>query len=62
MSTISTIGFDADDTLWESEVFFGEVEKKFSDLINSYGVEADIGKELYETEKRNLSKLTKKLG
>ena len=57
MSTISTIGFDADDTLWESEVFFGEVEKKFSGLINSYGVEADIGKELYETEKRNLSKL-----
>tara|TARA_B100000287_G_scaffold152208_1_gene143889 strand:- start:2819 stop:3520 length:702 start_codon:yes stop_codon:yes gene_type:complete len=57
MSAISTIGFDADDTLWESEVFFGEVEKKFSDLINSYGVEADIGKELYETEKRNLPKL-----
>jgi len=57
MSAISTIGFDADDTLWESEVFFGEVEKKFSDLINSYGVEADVGKELYETEKRNLPKL-----
>ena len=57
MSAISTIGFDADDTLWESEVFFGEVEKKFSDLINSYGVEADIGKELYETEKRNLPTL-----
>ncbi len=57
MSAISTIGFDADDTLWESEVFFGEVEKKFSDLIISYGVEADIGKELYETEKRNLPKL-----
>ena len=57
MNTISVIGFDADDTLWESEVFFGEVEKKFSDLIISYGVEADIGKELYETEKRNLPKL-----
>ena len=57
MSAISTIGFDADDTLWESEVFFSEVEKKFSDLINSYGVEADVGKELYETEKRNLPKL-----
>ena len=57
MSKISSIGFDADDTLWESEVFFSQVEKKFTQLINSYGVEADIGKELYETEKRNLSKL-----
>ncbi len=57
MSKISSIGFDADDTLWESEVFFSQVEKKFTQLINSYEVEADIGKELYETEKRNLSKL-----
>tara|TARA_Y100001970_G_scaffold150888_1_gene184920 strand:+ start:2687 stop:3391 length:705 start_codon:yes stop_codon:yes gene_type:complete len=57
MNTISSIGFDADDTLWESEVFFSQVEKKFTQLINSYEVEADIGKELYETEKRNLSKL-----
>jgi putative hydrolase of the HAD superfamily len=57
MNAISSIGFDADDTLWESEVFFSQVEKKFTQLINSYEVEADIGKELYETEKRNLSKL-----
>ena len=57
MNAISSIGFDADDTLWESEVFFSQVEKKFTQLIKSYGVEADIGKELYETEKRNLSKL-----
>jgi putative hydrolase of the HAD superfamily len=57
MNKISSIGFDADDTLWESEVFFSQVEKKFIQLINSYEVEADIGKELYETEKRNLSKL-----
>ena len=57
MNTISSIGFDADDTLWESEVFFSQVEKKFTQLIKSYGVEAEIGKELYETEKRNLSKL-----
>lgn len=57
MNKISSIGFDADDTLWESEVFFSQVEKKFTQLINSYEVEADIGKELYETEKRNLSKL-----
>ncbi len=57
MNKISSIGFDADDTLWDSEVFFSQVEKKFTQLINSYEVEADIGKELYETEKRNLSKL-----
>jgi len=57
MKTISSIGFDADDTLWESEVFFSQVEEKFTQLINSYEIEADIGKELYETEKRNLSKL-----
>ena len=48
MNTISSIGFDADDTLWESEVFFSQIEKKFTQLIKSYGVEAEIGKELYE--------------
>ena len=44
MNAISSIGFDADDTLWESEVFFSQVEKKFTQLINSYEVKADIGK------------------
>ena len=53
MNAISSIGFDADDTLWESEVFFSG-ERKVHQLINSYGVEADIGKELYETEKKEL--------
>lgn len=56
LKTISAIGFDADDTLWESEIFFSEVEKKFAQLIESYGVEGDIGQELYATEKKNLAK------
>ncbi len=56
MSTISTIGFDADDTLWESEIYFAETEEKFLSLMQSYGVEVDVHNHLYGTEKRNLNR------
>ena len=56
MSTISTIGFDADDTLWESEIYFAETEGKFLSLMQSYGVEVDVHNHLYDTEKRNLTR------
>jgi hypothetical protein len=31
-----TIAFDADDTLWDNEIYFRESERQFCKLINSH--------------------------
>ncbi|MBE7638556.1 HAD hydrolase-like protein [Sneathiella sp. P13V-1] len=51
---ISTIAFDADDTLWENEEFFRLTEERFRDLLTEHVDREDIAKDLLETEKRNL--------
>mgnify|MGYP006208336643 CR=1 FL=1 len=56
MSTITTIGFDADDTLWESEIYFAEVERKFLELMQTYTVGLDAKELLYNTERNNLER------
>ena len=54
-SIIGTIGLDADDTLWHSEVHFVEIEGRFRELIGSYVSESDVDARLLETERRNLA-------
>ncbi len=54
MTTISTIGLDADDTLWESEVHFVDVEDRFRALIARYDPSRDIQEHLLAVEQRNL--------
>ncbi|ALN72746.1 HAD family hydrolase [Aureimonas sp. AU20] len=54
MSTLTTIGFDADDTLWQNETFFRLTEQRFVDLLAEHGDAAAIGRRLLDTEKRNL--------
>ncbi|WP_062112031.1 HAD family hydrolase [Aureimonas sp. AU40] len=54
MSTLTTIGFDADDTLWQNETFFRLTEQRFVDLLAEHGDAAVIGRRLLDTEKRNL--------
>lgn len=51
---ITTIGFDADDTLWQNEQFFRSSEKHFSSLLAPYTDIADLTDRLLEVEKRNL--------
>jgi putative hydrolase of the HAD superfamily len=54
MRRLTTIGFDADDTLWHSERVFRLTEERFAALLGDY-VEADgLSRRLLETEKRNL--------
>jgi putative hydrolase of the HAD superfamily len=53
-ATIKVIGFDADDTLWVNEPYYREVEAEFVKLVSGYGVEGDIGRELFNTEIANL--------
>jgi putative hydrolase of the HAD superfamily len=53
-----TIAFDADDTLWDNEIYFRESEREFCKLINEHSpllTEREIMPILFETEVGNLS-------
>lgn len=52
---LTTIGFDADDTLWQNEQFFRMTEKHFAALLADHVGEAHISARLLEAEKRNLA-------
>ncbi|WP_169542913.1 HAD family hydrolase [Sneathiella aquimaris] len=51
---LSTLAFDADDTLWENEEIFHLTEARFHDLIAQHVDAADLSKTLIATERRNL--------
>ena len=53
-SKFTTIGFDADDTLWQNEQFFRMTEDRFVALLGEHGEAAEISGRLLEAEKRNL--------
>ena len=51
---ITTIGFDADDTLWQNEAFFRLTQSRFTSLLADF-VEADhLEERLLLAERRNL--------
>lgn len=51
---LTTIGFDADDTLWHNERFFQLTQERFANLLADY-VEGDhLIERLVEAEKRNI--------
>ncbi|WP_421694252.1 HAD family hydrolase [Aestuariivirga sp.] len=52
---ISTIGFDADDTLWQNETFFRLTEQRFAELLSEHGEHQVISARLLEAERRNLA-------
>jgi putative hydrolase of the HAD superfamily len=54
MGQLTTIGFDADDTLWHSERAFRLTEDRFAELLADYVDASDLSRRLLETEKRNL--------
>ena len=51
---IETIGFDADDTLWQNESFFRLTQDRFADLLADYSDRAALMQRLLEAEKRNI--------
>jgi putative hydrolase of the HAD superfamily len=53
-SNLTTIGFDADDTLWQNEQFFRLTEARFAALLGEHGEAAEISGRLLEAERRNL--------
>ncbi|UYO00970.1 MAG: HAD family hydrolase [Devosia sp.] len=55
MARITTIAFDADDTLWQNEQFFRLTEQRFADLVAPYTDAPDLNGRLIEAVTRNLS-------
>lgn len=51
---LSTIGFDADDTLWQNEQFFRLTEDHFASLLADHAEPDHLRERLLEAEKRNL--------
>lgn len=54
MPRITTIAFDADDTLWQNEQFFRLTEQRFADLLADYTDAADLTDRLIAAVTRNL--------
>ena len=52
---LTTIGFDADDTLWQNEQFFRLTEKRFTELLADHADHDRLAQRLLEAEKRNLA-------
>ena len=51
---LTTVGLDADDTLWQSEQFFKLTEARFAGLLAGYAEGADLSARLLQAEVRNL--------
>lgn len=51
---ITTIGFDADDTLWHNETFFHLTQARFATLLSGLAEPAHLSARLEAAERRNL--------
>jgi putative hydrolase of the HAD superfamily len=54
---ITTIGFDADDTLWQNETFYRMTQDRFAGLLADYTDRDPLHARLLEAERRNLGPL-----
>lgn len=52
---ITTIGFDADDTLWQNEHFYKLTQAQFAALLHDYAEPDHLAERLLAAEKRNLA-------
>ena len=54
MAALTTIGFDADDTLWQNEQFFRMTERNFTAMLADYAEAEHLSARLLDAERRNL--------
>lgn len=54
MTRLTTIGFDADDTLWHNERFFQLTQTHFAELLADYAESDHLAERLLAAERRNL--------
>lgn len=52
---IKVIAFDADDTLWDCQSWFDEVEHKCCELLSPWATAREVSEGLFATERKNLS-------
>jgi putative hydrolase of the HAD superfamily len=52
---IKVVAFDADDTLWDNELYFRETEGKFYELMEDYLPQHSVSRELLKSEIDNIS-------
>ena len=55
MPELSTIGFDADDTLWHHEKYFVDSKRRFLELMAPYVDVLDVEERLHDTEIANVA-------
>lgn len=53
-NNFKVIAFDADDTLWDNEIFFRQTEEQFCHLLHSFSEPEATMKELFSIEIKNL--------
>jgi putative hydrolase of the HAD superfamily len=51
---LTTIGFDADDTLWQNEAYFRLTQDRFTDLLRDHADPAHLHDRLLAAERRNI--------
>lgn len=53
---LTTVGFDADDTLWHNERFFHLTQQRFADLLSDHAERDHLAERLLAAEKRNIGR------
>ncbi len=51
---LTTIGFDADDTLWQNEAYFRLTQERFADLLRDHADPTHLHDRLLAAERRNI--------
>lgn len=51
---LTCIAFDADDTIWENQIFYSEAERRFFDIMRALGHDGDLQAQLFDIETRNM--------
>jgi putative hydrolase of the HAD superfamily len=54
--SITTIGFDADDTLWQNEVVYRSTQERFATLLAGHAEADHLAERLHAAEHRNLGR------
>lgn len=54
MKQVTTVGFDADDTLWHNERFYRMTQARFADLLADHADPDHLDQRLLEAERRNI--------
>lgn len=53
-SNIKVIAFDADDTLWDNQHYYEQVEQFYCELLSDYGTKEEVSAALFQTESANM--------